>query len=275
MNNKTTVRIYKDNFRESILRSLIFTDFVISILVELSIAGIMYVIFSHVSKNFNVGEYIGSVLLFEILFIALVTQKRDNQPIYKLVYRAIFFFTGKRKLRSKQLESYFADFKIQDDVIIRKKSISKVFLINPHDISALNEVDTVQFFARVKQALHSLPTQLQIVVRKELMTPDDINDHLASIYKTLTKKNKKREEIIQQYNHDLKERVATGNYLITRQYGVFAQEVDTNNVKQKVDAMGKLEDMYRRFDFSLTSCEVSTRQLTNNELVLFVKKVLQ
>ncbi len=275
MNNKTTVRIYKDNFRESILRSLIFTNTVIFILVGLGIAAITYGIFNNISKPFDIGKYLGTVAFLEIIFVGIATQKRDNQPIYKLVYRGVFFFTGKKKQRSTQVDAYFTDFKIQDDLIVRKKSISKAFLINPHDISALSEADTINFFARVKQALHALPTQLQIIVKKEVMLPEDINDHFASIYKTLSKNDQKREEIIQKYNHDLKMRIATGGYQVIRQYGVFAQELDTNNVQQKIEAIGRLDDMYRRFDHLITTSGITTKRLVNKELITFVRKVLQ
>jgi hypothetical protein len=249
----------------------------------LGILGITYIIFNHLTKPFNTGNYLGTVIFLEILFVGIATHKRDNQPIYKIIYRGILFFFGKKEQRSTQIDARFTDFKIQDDHIIAKKTISKVFLINPYDISALNEMDTINFFSRVKQALHILPSQLQIIVRKETMKPDDINDHLESIYKTLRKpknqstnqSNKKREELIQQYSHDLKESIATGGYQVIRQYGVFAQDIDTNNVKQKIEAIGRLEDMYKRFDHIIINCGVSTKRLTNIELVTFMRKVLQ
>src|SRR3990167_11300595 len=106
------VRIYKDDIRQHILRSLFFTDSMLFIVGGLCIAGILYFLLAYVLHAFNWNIYIALFIVLEIAFIAFITQKIDNQPIYKIVPRGLIFKRSKKKYRQKELESYFIDFSI-------------------------------------------------------------------------------------------------------------------------------------------------------------------
>ena len=82
------VRIYKDEIRTHILRSLFFTDTAIVIAGSIIISGGLYLLFQYGLHISNVGYYISSVIVSIVFFIAFVTQRVDNQPIYKIFPRA-------------------------------------------------------------------------------------------------------------------------------------------------------------------------------------------
>src|SRR5579872_3228626 len=155
-----SVRIYKDDLRQPIYRTLLLTDMAIFILIAVCIAGISYLFVHSLSRHFNWMTYFFLLGILEPTLLMVATLRIDNQHIYKILARASIFAVKKKKLRNKQLPAYYNDFTIQDDLLIRKKSISKVFRIHPYDISALNSSDRETFFTNLKQTLHILPAQL-------------------------------------------------------------------------------------------------------------------
>lgn len=270
-----SVRIYKDNLRQPIFRTLVLTDFVIFGFITVFIAGITLLIFHLTYSNFNWLSYLFALGILEPAFIVIATLKIDNQQIYKILSRASVFSISKKKFRAKQLSGYYNDFIIQDDLIVRKKSVCKVFRINPYDISALSTADRQSFFSNLKQTLHILPAQLQVIVKKEVTTKADFTDHFMHVYKSLPKRNKKKEEMTANYQRELEQFIESEKLLTIKQYGVFAVSTDTNNVSEKVKAIGKLDDMYERFSSSLESCHVTTKQLTNTELENYMGGLLR
>lgn len=270
-----SVRIYKDNLRQPIFRTLILTDVVLFVIVGIFIAIVTYILYSMAFHKINWMNYLFILGILEPTFIVIATLKIDNQHIYKILSRFSIFFLSKKQFRGNQLEAYYNDFTIQDDLLIRKKSIAKVFQINPYDISALNATDREAFFANLKQALHMLPSQLQVLVKKEIQTPQDFTDHFIHVYKSLPKGNKKKEEMVGNYQRELEQFITNEKLLAIKQYGVFAVNVDTSNIDEKVKAIGKLDDMYQRFSSSLEACHVTTRQLTNTELETYMGRLLR
>jgi len=270
-----SVRIYKDNLRQPIFRTLVLTDIVIFAIIAFFIAGLTYLFFRFISPHFNWLSYLFALGILEPLFIVIATLKIDNQQIYKILSRALTYSLNKKKFRGKQLAGYYNDFTIQDDLIVRKKSICRVFRINPYDISALNTADRQSFFANLKQTLHILPAQLQVIVKKEVATKADFTDHFMHIYKSLPKHKKKKEEMTANYQRELEQFIESEKLLTIKQYGVFAVSADTNNALDKVKAIGKLDDMYKRFSSSLESCHVTTKQLTNTELESYMGGLLR
>src|SRR5260221_231267 len=103
------VRVYKDNLRENIFRSLLFTDIIIFVLAGVAVAIIIYFMFSLVPHHFNWAYYLGTTGFLEIVFYSLAIYKTDNQPIYKIVSRAIPFYLNKKKFRANQVDPYFRD----------------------------------------------------------------------------------------------------------------------------------------------------------------------
>ncbi|HSW97004.1 MAG TPA: hypothetical protein VLF89_04210, partial [Candidatus Saccharimonadales bacterium] len=116
---------------------------------------------------------------------------------------------------------------------------------------------------------------LQVIVRKEVTTSNDFTDHFMHIYKSLPKKNKQKEEMVGNYQRELEEFITKEKLLTIKQYGVFAVNVDTANLDEKVKATGKLEDMYTRLSSSLESCHVTTKQLSNAELEEYMMRILR
>ncbi len=270
-----SVRMYKDNLRQPLYRTLLFTDLVIFVLIGVGIAGLTYLLFRSVFAEINWLSYLFLLGILESAFLVIITLPVDNQPIYKILSRGLLFLLGKKQFRGNQLDGYYTDFTIQDDLIIRKKSVSKVFRINPYDISALNGEERATFFANMKQALHVLPAQLQVVVRKERATVSDFTDHFMQVYQSLPKRNEQKETMVANYQQELTAFVERENLQMVKQYGVFAVSVDTNNVSEKVAAIGKLEDMYHRFSSALQTCHITTKKVTNTELASFMRRLLR
>jgi hypothetical protein len=96
-----TVRIYKDDIRVHILRSLFFTDTVIAVSGAFVIAGLLFIVFHTIFHFINWPYYLSTLILTEIFFIGLITQKIDNQPIYKIVPRGMTFKTARKEFRQK------------------------------------------------------------------------------------------------------------------------------------------------------------------------------
>lgn len=270
-----SVRIYKDNLRQPIYRTLLLTDMVIFGLIAFGIAAFTYLLFLIVFGHIIWMEYLFMLGLLEPTFLIIATLQIDNQAIYKILARGMVFLFVPKKFRGNQLGGYYNDFTIQDDLLMRKKSICKVFRINPYDISALNENERNTFFANLKQVLHILPTQLQIIVQKEVATVKDFTDHFLHIYQTLPKHNPTKEEMVANYQRELSLFVESEQLLKIAQYGVFSVEADTSNVSEKILAIGKLEDMYKRIASAFETCHIETKPLTNTELSEYMGRLLR
>ncbi len=264
-----SVRIYKDDIRVNILRSLFFTDTALVTLSAITIAALLFLFFKYSLHFFNFGYYLSSLLVLEISFAALVTQKIDNQPIYKIVPRGFIFKTGKKKFRTGQLDSYFTDFTIQDNLIVRVASIIKMLEVDPFDIALLNDQDREQFFIRLKQVLHTLPSAVQFIVRKERASPKDYSPHFFSIY---AHSGKKREPLISSYIQDLTSLIEVNPLLVTKYYAVFSVSANPNKTASKLQTIKKLNDMSVRFSAALSACHITTRVVEDEKLIEFVKK---
>ena len=267
-----SVRIYKDDIRVHVLRSLFFTDTVIALLGALGIGGILYFIFHYVLHSFSLGHFFSALLLTEIAFFALITQKVDNQAIYKIVPRGLTFKNNKKEFRYKDLDSYFTNFSIQDNLLIRKNSIVRIYRVDPFDIALLNNQDREHFFVKLKQMIHVLPSQVQFIVQKEGATTEDYSQHFFSLY---DQANAKRETLIASYINELSEFIENHQLLLTRHYAVFSVSCNPNKTDEKVKAIKKLNDIGIRFASSLASCNIQTQVLDNEELISFAQDTLR
>ena len=266
------VRIYKDDIRQHILRSMFFTDNTLFIVGGLCLAGLLYLLLTYVIHAFNWNIYVASLIVLEIAFIGFITQKIDNQPIYKVVPRGILFKRSKKQHRQKELESFFVDFAIQDNVIIRNNSITQLLEIEPFDISLLNNQDREHFFLKLKQVIHVLPSQVQIIVKKEKAKIADYSKHFFSLY---AHSNEKRESLIAEYTNNLSTLVSESNFTATRHYAIFSVSCNPAKQSEKVQAIKKLNDMSMRFASALASCDISVRLLENEELIDFTQNTLR
>jgi hypothetical protein len=258
------VRIYKDDIRVHILRSLFFTDSVLVIAGTIIIALSLYLVFYHVLHLFKWSYYLSSVIVTTIFFIAFITQNIDNQPIYKVVPRLLTFKSRKREKRYKDIEPYFTDFIIQDNLIVRNGSIVKMLAIEPFDVALLNEQDRENFFIRLKQAINILPTPVQLIVRKEKAEIKDYSKHFFSLYGG-AKLN--REALITHYINDLSKFISTDALFITRHYAVLSMSCNVSKISEFTVAIKKLNDLSLSFAGALSACNITVKPLANQELI--------
>jgi len=270
-----SVHIYKDNLRQSLFRTLLFTDMVIFILIGSIIAGIIFLLFKLLLGKFSLYPYLFVLTLFESIGFIIATTRKDNQPMYKIFSRGIYFSLKEKKLRGSQLDSYYNDIEIQDKFILKKNRINKIFSIKPHDISALNSNERNSFFANLQQVLHILPQRLQVIVRKEVSVPSDFTDHLMNVYKSLPKGNIQKEQMVGNYERDLLEFVKSHSLLTVKQYGVFALDVNTKNPTEKVNGIGRLNDMFIRLASAFENCQIQIKELSNEEITSFLRRLLR
>ncbi len=267
-----SVRIYKDDIRQHILRSMFFTDNTLFISGGIIIAVALYISLTYIIHLFSWNIYLALLIILEIAFIGFITQKVDNQPIYKVIPRGLLFKKSKKQYRQKELESYFIDFTIQDNLIVRKDSMVQLMEVEPFDISLLNDQDREHFFMKMKQVIHVLPAQVQFIVRKENAKTEDYSKHFFSLY---AHANRKREPLITEYTNNLATLVKEGTYAVTRHYAIFSVSCNPAKQHEKVQAIKKLNDMGMRFASALASCDISVRLLENDELINFAKNTLR
>ena len=218
-------------------------------------------------------EYFVSILIIlEIFFFGLITQKIDNQPVYKIIPRSLLYMFGHKEFRHKDLESYFVDFSVQDNLIIRQNSIIGILAVEPFDIALLNDQDRENFFIKLKQMIHVLPSQVQFIVRKEKTSLKDYSQHLFSLYNN---SNSKRETLINSYINDLSRLIQVNDFMTTRHYAVFSVSSNTAKVNDRLKAINKLNDIRMSFTGALSACNIQVRALTNQELIHFSEFTLR
>lgn len=266
------VRIYKDDIRTSILRSLFFTDTVIAMGGGLLIGGMVYALFEYVFHAFNWGHFLAVLVLCEVFFFGLITQRIHNQPIYKIVPRAVTYLFRKKRMRYKQLDPYFTDFTIQDNLILRKDSIVRMYRIEPFDIALLNDQDREHFFVKLKQMIHMLPAQVQFIVRKEPASAADYSKHFFSLYE---QSDQKREPLIASYIDDLTQLLQKHTFFSVRHYAVFSVSSDTAKIPSKMKGIQKLNDIGVSFTSALHACNIEAKPLQNDELINFMQTTLR
>ena len=261
-----TVRVYKDNMREHIFRSLFFTDTVIFLSIGLFLAISIFIFYKFILHEFYYGLYFSTVLVIEIFYAMLATVKIENQSIYKVIPRALIHSTSKKQYATKELDKTTSDFTITDNYIKRKKRLIAVYEIRPFDIALLNEEDREQFYNKIKTTLHTLPGKVQLLVRKEIAKPADYQEHFFSIYRDSLPN---REHLIDNYVHDITNLLNIGKFQMVKYYAVFSTPLVSSKEDEFVKACKRLYDMGIRFSGGLELAQITTRQLTKKELVTY------
>ena len=263
-----TVRVYKDNLREHIFRSLFFTDTVIFLGIGLFLAISIFIFYKFLIHEFYYGLYFSTVFIAEIFYAIAATVKIENQSIYKVIPRAIVHHSSKKQYAQKELDKTTSDFTITDNYIKRKKRLIAVYEIQPYDIALLNDEDREQFYNKIKTTLHTLPGKVQLIVRKEIAKPSDMQDHFFSIYKNSLPN---RERLIDNYVQDLTNLLNLGKFQIVKYYAVFSTPLTSTKEEEFVNACKRLYDMGIRFSSSLEIAQITVRQLSKNELVSYLQ----
>ena len=260
------VRVYKDNVREHIFRSLFFTDTVIFLGIGLFLAVFIFILYKFVFHFFQYGLYFSSVFMVELVYSLVATIRIDNQPIYTIVPRALKHSTTKKQYAMKELDTSTSDFKIVDNYIFRKKRLITVYEVRPFDIALLNEEDREQFYLKIKTTLHTLPGKVQLIVRKEVAKSSDYQDHFFSLYKDA---QPKREQLIENYVNDITSLLDSGRFQMVKYYAVFSTTLTSSKEEDFVKAGKQLYDMGVRFSSGLEVAQITIRQLKNEELVAY------
>ena len=265
-----TVRIYKDNIRENIFRSLFFSDNVLFLGGGITVAIVVFVFFEALLHTFLLGPYIMTVFLFELGFGLIATSKIDNQPIVAIIPRAIGHSFSPKKESLPKIEKQLGDFSVVESGYIRRKNtLVAMYEIEPFDIALLNDEDREQFYHHIKMMLHTLPTRVQLLVRKEIATPDDYQKHFFSLYKQALPT---REKLINAYIEDLTGLLKMNKFQIVKYYAVFSTSITGKSEEHFQQAVKRLFDYGARFSSALALGQVQTRKLTKDELIAYCRK---
>ncbi len=267
-----SVRIYKDNLREHILRSLFFSNNVIFLGAGIVIAVVTFLIFHFVLHSFQIGLFVMTVFTSEICLALITTIQIENQTIVSLIPRVCGFATTKKQYEMKDLDASTSNFTIIGNAIKHKQELIAIFEIQPYDIALLNEEDRDHFYHQVKMMLHTLPKHVQLIVRKETAKVSDYHNHFFSMYKGA---EKKQEKLIAQYVNDISSLVETGKFQIMKYYAVFSAPLPTDKETHFVDAQKSLHDQSIRFITSLGALHINVTQLQKEDLIAYCKSQLQ
>lgn len=267
-----TVRIYKDNLREHILRSLFLSDSAIFLGGGILIAVTQFIFFNYVLHFFQLGLFLMSVFIAEVIFALVATLRIEQQSLYKILPRAFLFGVSRKKHQREGLETSTGDFSVQNNYLVRRKKLVAVYEVEPYDIALLNDAEREAFYHHIKVALHTLPSQVQLIVKKEKAEVKDYQKHFFSLYKDT---ERKREPLIASYIHDMSSLVESGKLQIVKYYCVFSTSLSSSKEDHFVQSTKKLNDMGIRFATALQGSHIAMRQLQHEELIAFCKGELQ
>jgi hypothetical protein len=261
-----TVRVYKDNMREHIFRSLFFTDTVIFLSIGLFLAVGIFIFYKFIIHAFYYGLYFSTVFVVELFYAILATVKIENQSIYKVIPRAIIHSSSKKHYAMRELDKSISDFSITDNYIKRKKRLIAIYEISPFDIALLNVEDREQFYNNIKTTLHTLPGKVQLLVRKEIAKPSDYQSHFFSLYKDALPN---RGQLIDNYVNDITNILKIGKFQMVKYYAVFSTPLPSTKEEEYVISCKRLYDMGIRFASSLELAQITVKQLSKDELVTY------
>lgn len=267
-----TIRIYKDNLREHILRSLFFSDSAIFLGGGIIIAVTQFLFFSYVLHFFQMGLFLMSVFVAEVIFALIATIRIEQQPLYKVLPRVFMFGVSKKKYQREGLETSTGDFSVQNNYLVRRKTLCAIYEVEPYDIALLNEAERETFYHHIKIALHTLPSQVQLIVKKEKAQIKNYQKHFFSLYSNA---ERKREPLIAAYINDVSSLVQSGKVQIVKYYCVFATPLSYSKEDHFVQSTKKLSDMGIRFATALQGAHIAMRQLQYEELITFCKGEFQ
>ncbi|MBA3723510.1 MAG: hypothetical protein H0W89_01290 [Candidatus Levybacteria bacterium] len=261
-----TIRVYKDNLREHIFRTMFFTDTVIFFMGGLAIALSVFMFYKFVLNINHVGLVISTIFLLELFYALVATLKIDHQPLYKVIPRAVNFSFSKKHFSMNELTKTTGDFKIVGNYIIRKKKLIAVYEIRPFDIALLNNEERDRYYHHIKTMLHTLPMRVQLISRKETAKVEDYHEHFYSLYETA---NEKVNWLMENYIKEISSLIEDNNFQLMKYYAVFSTPLLGNSDRNFTEAAQKLEDMERRFSSGLALERIQTLQLKDKQLVAY------
>ena len=262
------VRIYKDNLREHIFRTLFFSNSVLFFGTGIFLAAITILIYTLTLKITDIGIIVSSIFLIELVFALIATLKIEKQPLYKIIPRAIQFNLSRKLYTKKQISQTTGNFKIIGNYIIRRKQLIAIFEIHPFDIALLNENERERFYHHIKMMLHTLPGKVQLILRKEKAKVEDYHSHFYSLFETA---NPKLDSLIGRYTKELSSLVELNEFQIMKYYAVFSTPLISEKDQTLTQAAQQLHDMSKRFGGSLATEKIQITQLNKEELIKYFK----
>ncbi len=261
-----TIRVYKDNLREHIFRTMFFTDTVVFLIGGIALALLTLLMYKVVLRVDQVGLIIATIFLVELFYALVATLKIDHQPLYKIIPRAVSYSFAKKQFTMRELEKTTGDFKVVGNYIIRKKKLIAVYEIRPFDIALLNDEERERYYHHIKTMLHTLPMKVQLISRKETATVEDYHEHYYSLYETA---NEKVNGLVENYIKELSALVEQNTFQLMKYYAVFSVPLLGTDDKHFLEAAQKLDDTQRRFTSSLALERIQTMQLTEKQLITY------
>lgn len=262
------VRVYKDNLREHIFRTLFFTDTAIFIGTGIFLAVAVVIFYRFIFQITQTGLIVSTIFLVELFFALVATLKVEKQALFKIIPRAFQYVSSKKQFTKKETAKTTGDFKIFGNYIIRRKKLIAVFEIHPFDISLLNEEERERYYHHIKSMLHTLPGKVQLIVKKEKAKVDDYHKHFYSIFETA---NPKIDWLINRYVKELSSLIELNEFQIIKYYAVFAAPLLSEKETYISVAAQKLNDMGKRISGSLALEKIFLTQLSNEELISYFK----
>jgi hypothetical protein len=263
-----SVRIYKDNLREHILKSLFFPDQTILAVGGLAVALAFFLIYKFLLRQSQVGSFLMILFGIEAFYAVFITAPIDNQPVYTLIIKIARAAFSKKTFTREELAEDLANFKVVGNYLERNKNLISIFEIEPFDVALLNDEEREQFYAKLKMALHSISSRVQIIARKEIAQVSDYHKHFFSLYsQALTT----REDLIKGYITDLSTIIKSNRLFMVRYYLIFSTPLPTKKAQDFAEASSRLFDMSARFTSAIGGAHISPHQLTHETLVDFIK----
>ncbi len=268
----TAIRVYKDNLREHIFRTLFFTDTVLFFSIGFFLAVLTLMIYRLSLHITDTGFTVASIFIIELIYALVATLKIEKQPLYKIIPRAVTFSINEKHFTKKSLQRSTGDFKILGNYIVRKKKLIVMYEIRPYDIALLNDEERQRFYQHIKTMLHTLPGNVQFILRKERAQVNDYHDHFYSLFETA---NPQRDWLLNRYIKELSSLIDLNEFQIMKYYAVFSTPLVSENEQYLNRAIQKLHDMGKRFSGALALENIQTIQLDKKQLIAYFQEQFQ
>jgi len=259
-----TVKVYKDNLREHIFRTMFFTDTVLFLGTGLFLAVGIFVLYKFTFHLSPLGPLLACIFLAELFYGLVATLKIDHQPLYKIIPRAFIFSLTKKTLSLGEVAKTTGDFKIIGNYIVRHKKLIGVYEIRPFDIALLNDEERERYYQHIKTMLHTLPSKVQLISRKQRAGVKDYHEHIFSLYKS---SNNAINPLLEQYINDLSVLIEQNNFQLMKYYAVFTATLLSESDIPYASAVQKLEDQVKRFSSALALERITTHQVSQDDLI--------
>jgi hypothetical protein len=258
------VRVYKDNMREHIFRTLFLTDTVIFFGFGIFLAFGMIFFLRILLHMTNMSLTIASILLLEVIYALIATATIDHQPLFKLIPRIITYGFSTKIHTKQHLLKTTGDFTIIGDYVKRQQKLITILQIHPYDISLVNDDERNRYYSHMKTMLHTLPGSVQFLSQKRIAKSTDYHEHFFSLF---SNEHKKNSWLLKTYIRELSDLIDNNTLQLMHYYIVLSAPLITDNDTAFTNAVNRLSNMEKRVGSALSLEQIQITQLTHKELV--------